>query len=295
MFNVLQRADQLFDACQHRLVWATERVVESYFLDSGIRAEGYTLAWLIEKGAVTVEFKGESTRVEAGEWYLLPSCAGIQHFESGTRLISIWFDVRLRGGMALFDREAALVLKARKYPKLKTAANRLVEQFRQWVPTSGSLMIGRSRLSLQDNYRLESAFLGWLAEYIIVMRENGNEPNRMHKRDSRVVQALTIIEDWPQRAKFSEKELAQQCGLSLNQMNQIFKEEVGISPYRYYQKRLLELARHALSETDMQIKEIAFELGFNSSPHFSNWFLSRGKMTPREYRSRIRMRTKGSG
>ena len=49
--------------------------------------------------------------------------------------------------------------------------------------------------------------------------------------------------------------------------------------------RRLELARHMLRETRLPLKEIAFELGFSSPAHFSNWFRGRLQTTPTAFRN----------
>ncbi|MFN5476760.1 MAG: helix-turn-helix domain-containing protein [Sphingobacteriales bacterium] len=40
-------------------------------------------------------------------------------------------------------------------------------------------------------------------------------------------------------------------------------------------------------ETDLQIKEIAYQVGFQSLTYFNRVFLKKKKMTPREFRESI--------
>jgi len=64
------------------------------------------------------------------------------------------------------------------------------------------------------------------------------------------------------------------------------KRDPGLPPFAAYDRHRLELARDALRDSAMSVKEIAFELGFNSPPHFSNWFPRRQGCAPRAFRAR---------
>lgn len=272
-------------AVQARLVWATERDVEARFLDTETSSDEFIMCWLIERGHVRVDNDDESVEVKEGQWLILRAAEGHQHFSPGSRLISLRFDLRLRGGEPLFSRQRNRVLSGKDFPMLETAARSLLRLIN---PQHGSEshLIARSHMTLAHNFRVEAAFMTWVAAYVEMMEATGATQASPKQRDERINLALSLIENHPMREKFSESELAKSCSLSLNQFARLFQREMAKSPFQYYDERRLELARHALNDTAMPIKEIAYELGFSSSPHFSNWFKDKEGRSPRAWRAR---------
>ncbi len=277
-----------FYGLQPRLIWAHERTLTEEFLDvAKTYAAEETVVWFIEEGAVRVTYpRGEEARATAGQWLLLRAEDGRQRFTEGTRLISLRFHLRLRGGKPLFVRGRDVVVSEAEGGKLLVAARGLVREFER-VDAPGTVFVVRSRLSMADNFRIESAFMQWLGCYVEAMQAAGEKPEAASKRDARVTKALIRIEDHPMREKFSETQLARQCGLGINQLGRLFRAEQGMSPFQYYEERRMELAREALKASVLPIKEIGFELGFSSSPHFANWFTKRAGVSPRAWRTKV--------
>lgn len=275
-----------FYSLQLRLVWANSRVVEERFREGlSLSGEAETVAWFIEKGSVEVTYERETVRAEAGEWLFLRAGKGHQRFAPESRVLSIRFQLLFRGGKPLFERAKDRVLRGERALAILTVARRLVAEFER-VEEAGTLYVARERLALLDNFRIETAFMAWLGAYVETMLVQGERDLALGKRDDRVVKALELIEDHRMRDKFSEAELARACGLSVNQLGRLFRAEQGVSPFQYYESRRLDLARHALTESSLPVKEVAFELGFSSAPHFSNWFSEHAGMSPRIWRSR---------
>jgi AraC-like DNA-binding protein len=268
-----------------RLVWANERTVEPEFQKSGETRGGTdTVAWLILEGGATVTYESGTARAGAGQWMFLRAENGRQRFTRGSRLISMRFHLRLRGGELLFAPRRDVIVASTDHPRLEQTARALVAEFAR-VNALGTLWVARERLNLVDNFRIESAFMAWLGAYVDAMEIAGETPAAAGERDERVVKALTLIEEHRMRVKFSEAALARHCGLSINQLGRVFRSEMGMSPYQYYERQRLDFARHALAESKLPVKEIGFELGFGSSAHFSNWFAAKTGHGPRAYRT----------
>ncbi len=79
-------------------------------------------------------------------------------------------------------------------------------------------------------------------------------------------------------------ELAALLGKSPSQVNRIFHQEYGISPYRYFMDKKLELAKIMLEQTSKSVKEISGELNFADACYFSNLFKTRYRVSPRAFR-----------
>jgi AraC-like DNA-binding protein len=275
-----------FYGLQPRLIWANERTLTAPFLDMATTAAGAeTVAWFIKEGEVTVSYRrGAEVRARAGEWLFLRAEDGRQHFDTGTRLISLRFHLRLRGGKPLFARRRDVVVAGAQAPLLQKAARSLVSEFER-VDAPGTVFVARSRLSMADNFRIEAAFMRWLGYYVETILGAGEKPEVASERDPRVTKALILIEDHAMQEKFSEAGLARRCGLGVNQLGRLFRAEQGMSPFQYYEERRMELARHALKDSALPIKEVGFELGFSSPPHFTHWFTKRAGVSPRAWRT----------
>lgn len=66
--------------------------------------------------------------------------------------------------------------------------------------------------------------------------------------------------------------MAQKLALSTNSLYRIVREQAGVSPKDYFSKRLLVEAQRKLLYSDISVKELAYELGFNDPDYFSRFF-----------------------
>jgi len=79
-------------------------------------------------------------------------------------------------------------------------------------------------------------------------------------------------------------DLAEASGLSQSHFRQCFHKETGFSPSDYLARRRVMRAKPLLRGNRLTITEIAFQLGFQSSPYFAAVFKKLTGMTPSEYR-----------
>jgi len=78
--------------------------------------------------------------------------------------------------------------------------------------------------------------------------------------------------------------LAQCCGLSNVSFSRRFKYEHGISPQIYLRNHRLHIAKKLLTESNMSIKRIAAEVGFDDIAYFSRVFKKVERCSPSQYR-----------
>ena len=71
---------------------------------------------------------------------------------------------------------------------------------------------------------------------------------------------------------------------SRSQAIRIFKKEYGTTPYKYILNGKTETAKMMLLNTNMSIKEIAYELSFADEHYFSNMFKKLTGTSPKKYR-----------
>lgn len=72
--------------------------------------------------------------------------------------------------------------------------------------------------------------------------------------------------------------------LSPNYFGDLVKKETGKTPQEYIQNKIIDLAKEMIIGTDRTVSEIAYELGFQYSQHFSRIFKKNVGCTPLEYR-----------
>lgn len=84
------------------------------------------------------------------------------------------------------------------------------------------------------------------------------------------------------------EQIAADLGLSYTWFRRAFKEYTGISPAQYQLQMKLNRAKELLTNSNLNISEIAYELGFDGASHFCTFFKSREKFTASEYREKFK-------
>jgi AraC-like DNA-binding protein len=85
-------------------------------------------------------------------------------------------------------------------------------------------------------------------------------------------------EEW-----LSVAQVAEEIGLSESYFKILFREEVGLPPAEYMLRQKIDAAKVALGESDCNITELAYRLGFSSSQYFATVFRRFTNQTPSEY------------
>ena len=73
--------------------------------------------------------------------------------------------------------------------------------------------------------------------------------------------------------------------LSPHHMIRLFKQQIGISPYKYMHKCRINLAQELLRGSELSIGEVAFEVGYSDPVMFIRHFSDFVGVTPGEYRN----------
>lgn len=73
--------------------------------------------------------------------------------------------------------------------------------------------------------------------------------------------------------------------LSPNYFGDLIKKETGKTAQEYIQNKIMDLAKERILGTSKTISQIAYELGFQYSQHFSCTFKKNTGYTPNEYKS----------
>ncbi len=84
----------------------------------------------------------------------------------------------------------------------------------------------------------------------------------------------------------TSKDYADQLAIHSNHLNKVLKENTGKTTSEHISNRLVQEAKILLKQTDWNISEIAYSLGFEQLSHFSNFFKKQTSLSPVEIRKK---------
>ncbi|HYH55956.1 MAG TPA: AraC family transcriptional regulator, partial [Anseongella sp.] len=87
--------------------------------------------------------------------------------------------------------------------------------------------------------------------------------------------------------QISPEKIAHELGLSYSWFRKTFKAYTGIAPGQYLIQLKIEKAKQLLSDPSKSVKEIAYDLKFDSSFYFSKLFKEKTGLPPERYRKKI--------
>jgi AraC-like DNA-binding protein len=264
------------------VIWIYDGRVEPRWR-TGVVESPHLTAWLVRKGSVKARADARTLRAVAGQWMFPPSGNLWREFSDDAVILSVRFRASWPTGEDLFTDGLGLVFPAKDHPELERAARPLARFAATNFP-HGYRFLPEEPATLAQHLRLQALFARWLDVSVNALTEQGLTPSRMGRIDPRLLKAVHIIDRRALSAPFAERELAREVGLSLSQLERLFTRQFGVSPRGYCDKRRHEHAIAALQSSAQTVKEIAFQLGFSSLPHFSGWFRRRHGVSPREFR-----------
>lgn len=92
-------------------------------------------------------------------------------------------------------------------------------------------------------------------------------------------------------AKLNLKELSGILGYRYDSLSKKFRRDMGYSLKSYLNKSLVQAAKEKLLLSEMNIKEIAYNLGFTDEFYFSRFFKKHTGISPKEYRKKNMIKT----
>lgn len=87
---------------------------------------------------------------------------------------------------------------------------------------------------------------------------------------------------------FSREEMANSLGVTPGYLTQLFRQELGITPWEYLTRVRIERAKELLAAGSLSITEIAGQVGYGDAAYFSRVFSKETGRTPRGYRLALR-------
>ncbi|MDA3872851.1 MAG: AraC family transcriptional regulator [Kiritimatiellae bacterium] len=267
------------------LRWAYDHQVRDPNIKRQVMEEpGHCRAWLLRSGGVTVTTpSGGKCTAEEGMWMFCPPAPFHQHFRASSQVLSINFLFQWPSGESVLGDHEGLVFPAADEPNLESRALELERLVRRH--TNGPDLHYYSRNTDFGHFHwFHTAFMQWSMEWYRVHCGAGTGMTRLSPDDDRAMRALRCLNTSPLHLGFPREELLRLTGLSEAHLNRLFHAEYGFTLRKSWDNRRLKHAKTFLETSMMQVKEIAFELGFRSDSHFMSWFKQRTGMRPGQYR-----------
>lgn len=104
-------------------------------------------------------------------------------------------------------------------------------------------------------------------------------PALLTRRSPKLADAARIMSQHLEEP-LSPSIIAKQVGLSLRQLERLFRMHSRYTPQRYYLELRLERSRQLLLQTGMSVLEVAIATGFKSQSHFTKCYRERYSNTP---------------
>lgn len=163
------------------------------------------------------------------------------------------------------------------YNLVQVPVNQLLEHYRESISI------------LLDNPQLadENLIKNKLREFVLLMTKTVNAPSEMDFLASMFKPHFAKFEEIIQHNLYSNldlNEFASLCHMSLSTFKRKFKEVYNESPAKYFSKKKMEKASTLLSNSDMRVSDIAYDLGYDSLTTFNRVFKDHLGKTPSGYR-----------
>lgn len=142
------------------------------------------------------------------------------------------------------------------------------------------------KYDLIRNYVAELIHFGQKLQPITALYSKHNSAARVSSLFAELLERQFPIESPNQRLELrTAKDFAERLSVHVNHLNKVLKENTGKTTTELITNRLTNEAKILLKQTDWNISEIAFSLGFEELAHFSNFFKKQTSFTPLAFRS----------
>lgn len=141
------------------------------------------------------------------------------------------------------------------------------------------------KYDLLRNYLLELIHYGQKLQPASVLHQTHNAASRVTSLFIELLERQFPIESPQQRLYLrTAKDYADRLAIHVNYLNKVLKENTGKTTTGIISNRITQEAKILLKQTDWNISEIAYSLGFEEVAHFSNFFRKQTTFSPNNFR-----------
>lgn len=207
--------------------------------------------------------------------------------------VSLRVDAGSRGGLLRIPE----TLLGRALPRGATAtyvrhaiANRMV------LPAVEAARLAKLRAlfeEVEQELYTNSAGAETVVEYCLsllliqIWRSSNPSPVRQDLLPRQIVHDFFSLVELYMHSHWPISRYAEQLGVSKDRLNAAVRRSIGNTPHGYIQDRLIEETKKLLINSDLQVAEIAYRLGFNDAAYFNRFFQRHVKTTPGRFRNDV--------
>lgn len=142
------------------------------------------------------------------------------------------------------------------------------------------------KYDLLRNLVMEVIHYGQKLQPMSALNLTQNASDRISSLFIELLERQFPVESAQQRLSLrTAKDYADRLAVHVNHLNKVLKEITGRTTTDLISKRVIQEAKILLKQTDWNISEIAYTLGFDDLAHFSNFFKKQTTFTPAAFRS----------
>jgi AraC-like DNA-binding protein len=125
-----------------------------------------------------------------------------------------------------------------------------------------------------------------LALYILSLLYSSQQPGQSSRRNvgAAIHEAMRRMTDSHGQTQIDIRALARELNVSYTWFRRMFTQHTGLSPHQYWLQIKISRARTLLTDTDLTVKEIAYQSGFASEHYFCRLFKAKTGITPVRWR-----------
>lgn len=241
------------------------------------------IIWRLVRGCVEVATDDDRVHAKAGEWVIMAHTLGRrrQEFTPDARIESLHLSIDTRA--AKLTAPSIVVLPGNAALGRATAelGRQVLHRSRAGLTPEDHVFMSQSFL---EQIELKKLLWSYLAVLVPLLSKAGMMFCEPDYSDPRVAVSISLIDNWPPNLAWDRKRISRAAGVSASQLDRIWRETRGETPFQYWNSRRIRFACDRLENSDCSIKEIAYDLGFRHLAQFSTWFHSRLNTSPREHR-----------
>ncbi|UTA69627.1 AraC family transcriptional regulator [Emticicia sp. 21SJ11W-3] len=142
------------------------------------------------------------------------------------------------------------------------------------------------KYDLLRNYVLELIHYGQKLQPLTALHPTHNASARVSSLFIELLERQFPIESPHQKLSLrSAKDYADRLSVHVNHLNKVLKQNTGKTTTDIISSRVVQEAKILLKQTDWNISEIAYSLGFDEIAHFSNFFRKHTSFSPLGFRA----------
>lgn len=142
------------------------------------------------------------------------------------------------------------------------------------------------KYDLLRNYVLELIHYGQKLQPATALYSTHNAATRVSSLFLELLERQFPIESTQQNLNLrTAKDFADRLSVHVNHLNKVLKENTGKTTTEIISSRITQEAKVLLRQTNWNISEIAYTLGFEEVAHFSNFFKRQTSLSPNQFRN----------